>query len=345
MIFQKRTDFMPGVTGLALGGTAQFPITRDFHIESMWIAVTFTVGTSMSTANADAIQNIIQRVQLNISDGARTRNVVDVSGAGLLEYAVQTLGSLDRNTASAIGTNTTGAKTLYYPLFCSHPQIEDPTGSLFLLPAPRFNANPTLTVQLSTQAQMDTNATPTFALTGTATVRLIINRRQVNRANWPTLDWELAEQAVAYAATGNSQIFELPIPGSYTGIMLRDYTSSSARGTIQTSGGENKLSLLGTVIRRFDFTDLQMENDATVNLYPATWNNMSGTAFLDFLTDKRGESGGDLGSALDANILAASGARLQLVQDITGGATAQRKYLFHRVFGNLNPLKFGGKAK
>jgi hypothetical protein len=342
MLFQKRQDFTATQTGLALGSTITFPITREFHVESIDLVIVATPSAAMATANADALQNIVNRVQLQISDGARTRNVVDVTGSGLIEYGMQTAGGLDRNTATNLGTNpSSGAKTLVYPIYCAHPQLDDPVGSTFLLPFPRYNSNPVLTVQFATQVQMDTNATPTFAVSA-LTAKIIVRRRQVNRANWPTLDWELAELSGAYPNTGNSQMYELQIPGSYTGVMMRDYQGLSTRGFIETTGGENKLQLLGTVLRRFTMSDLQLENDRSVELYPATWNNITGTAYLDFLSDKTGESSPDLGSVLDANILAASGARLQLLQDITGGSNYARRYLTHRVFGNLSALKFGG---
>lgn len=341
MLFQKRTDFTPTQSGLALGQTIQFQLTREFHVEALWLKVVVTPSAAMATANADALQNIVQRVQLQISDGARTRNVVDVSGAALLDFAYETAGGFDRNTSTNFGTNpSSGAKTLFYPIYCSHPQVEDPIGSVFLLPFPRYNTNPVLQVQFSTQAQMDTNATPTFAVSA-MTASVVIMRRQVNRPNWPTVDWELAEITQSYPTTGNSQLYELQIPGSYTGILLRDYTDLNTRAFIETSGGENKLQLLGTVLRRFQCLSVQAENDVSANLFPATWNNPAGNAYLDFISDKTGETSGDLGSVLDANILAASGARLQLLQDITGGTNVKRSYVTHRVFGNLTALKIG----
>lgn len=342
MLFQKRQDYSATQSGLVLGQTITFPITREFHVESIELFVNFTPSAAMATPNADYIQNLVQRVQLTISDGARTRNVVDVTGTGLLEYAMQVGSGLDRNTQANIGTNpNAGAKLLVYPIYCAHPQLDDPVGSTFLLPFPRYNTNPTLTVQFSTQGQMDVNATPTFALSALSAY-IVVKRRQVNRANWPTLDWELAEVSAAYPNTGNSQLYELQIPGSYTGIMMRDYQGLGTRGFIETTGGQNSLQLLGTVIRRFQMSQIQAENDRTLDLYPATWNNITGTGYLDFISDKTGESSPDLGSVLDANILAASGARLQLLQDITGGTNYSRRYLTHRVFGNLTALKFGG---
>jgi len=343
MIFTKRTDFLPEQTGIALGATIRQELTREFHIESIWVRLKVTPTAAMATANADALQNILQRVQLSVSDGARTRNVVDASGAGLLEFHQQIVGALDRSTAALIGTNpASGEKIFYYPIWFSHPQISDPVGSIFLLPAPRYNSNPVLTLTVSSQAQMDVNLTPTFA--ATCKIQVIVNRRQVTSANWPTLDTEIAEYEQSYAATGNGQLYELQIPGSYTGLLLRDYTSTSARGSIQTAGGENKLQFLGTVLRRFQVENIMAENDVSVNMYPATWNNFGGLYYLDFLTDKVGEASADLGSVLDANILQTTGARLQLLQDITGGAGVKRKYLHHRVFGKLSALKFGAPA-
>jgi len=346
MIFQKRQDFLPQRTGIALGETVRFELTREFHIESIDIRVTVVPSVDMATANPDGIQNILRRVQLQISDGARTRNVVDVEGPSLLELTRQWKGGLDRNTHAAIGTNPAAASTtiLYYPVFFSHPQIEDPIGSSLLLPAPRFNSNPVLSLRFATQAEMDVNAAPEFALTSLA-VQVIINRRQVTIANWPTYDTELAENQVAYTAVGNGQLYELQIPGSYTGILLRDYTSVSARGSIQVAGGENRLQILGTVLRRFQVENIQAENDRSLWNYPATWASFAGSYYLDFLTDKTGESCGELGSVLDANILQASGARVQLLQDITGGAGVLRKYVTHRIFGNLQPFKLSSIKK
>jgi len=344
MLFQKRQDFLPKQSSLALGQTIQFQITREFHVESLLLRVDVTPSAAFATAAADGITGIVNRMQLNVSDGARTRNVVDCSGAGLLEYAWHVQGGLDRQTQAVFQTTpAAGAKTIYYPIYASHPKIDDPVGSTLLLPFPRYNANPTLTVQFATQAQLDTNATPTFAVSALSAY-LLVNRRQVNRANWPTLDWELAEINVPYPNTGNSQLYEFQIPGSYTGILMRDYQGLGTRAFLETSGGENKLQLLGSVIRRFRVADVLAENDfnSRINSGTASYTNPSAVAFMDFISDKSGESAPDLGSVLDANILAASGARLQLLQDITGGTNFSRSYVTHRVFGNLTSLKFGG---
>lgn len=297
----------------------------------------------MATANADSIQNLLNRVQLTVSDGARTRNIVDVSGAGLLEYGKQLLPALDRNTIAAVGVNNTAAKVITYPIWFGHPQLQDPTGSVLLLPAPRFTSNPVLNLTFSTQAQMDTNGAATFAIAAGITCRLIILRRQVTMPDFPFYDTELAEIATAYATTGNSQLTELQIPGSYTGILSRCYTSVSARGDTTPAGGQHVLQLLGTVIRRFQFPDLEKLNDYSADGGASPVFN--GSYYLDFLSDKAGVTSGELGSTLNANIAVASGARFQLLDDVTGGAGVQIKRVTHRIFGDLSDLKFGNRRK
>lgn len=340
MLFPKRQDFTPTQSGLALGSVIRFELTREFHIEALYLVVNMTQSAAMATDVADYPQAIVNRVQVQISDGNQNRNVVDASGPALLELANQWIGGLDRDTASWVNTaDASNAKKLVYPIFFTHPQLSDPIGSVMLLPAPRLNTNPVVTVTFASQAQMDSNATPTFAVSALSAY-LIIIRRQVNRPKFPIFNTEIAELEAAYATTGNAQLYELQIPGSYTGIMLRDYTSLAVRASIQTANGENRLQILGTVLRRFRVEDLQTENDYSVRLYPATYINFAGTYYLDFLSDKNGEVAGDLGSVLDANILQASGSRIQMLQDITGGANVKRKFVTHRIFGNLKDLKF-----
>lgn len=382
MIFQKRQDFLPSQTLTFPNGVARWEITREFHIESIVLQVDFTLTGAVTTKGPDGLAAVLKNVKLQISDGARTRNVVDVSGPGLLEYHMQTAGMLDTCTLMAINTQTVptnGYPTrMFYPIWFSHPQLADPVGSALLLPAPRYNSNPVLTVTLGTVADVDQSAaSAAFAASAGIKITPIINRRQVTVANWPTYDTELAELFKDYTATGNGQLYELQIPGSYTGILLRDYVGAAAsvkRRSIQTPAGENRLQILGTVLRRFSTEQIQAENEfsmcrlwggaftvATALVVPwlfppqttvdatdaatSTPSLQCGSYYLDFLADKVGETAGELGSVLDANILQASGARIQLLQDITTAAVCRRYYLTHRIFGNLNAFKISSIRK
>lgn len=339
MLFTRRSDMTPTQSSLALGQTIRFELTREFHIESIMLKVAVTVSGVMATASADKILDLVKKVKFNVSDGARTRTPIDVSGVALIEIAKKWQGGIDRRTQLAIGGNAATTYNITYPIYFVHPQVDDPIGSTLLLPAPRFNANPVLEVQFASQADMDTNAAPTFAVSALSAY-CVVNRRQVTKTKWPTFDTELIELEQAYPTTGNNQLYELQIPGSYTGILLRGYTSAVARGDVGVAGGEFKLQLLGTVIRRFRLLDLQDEQDTSVYRNLAA-DDFVGGYYLDFLTDKSGQSSSDFGSVLDANILSASGARVQLLQDITGGAGVKIKYCTHRIFGDLSGAKLG----
>jgi hypothetical protein len=343
MLFTKRQDFTPA-QAFALGDQVTFELTREFHIAEIFVELSFTIasGEDMATAAADGITGLLARAQVSVSDGAQNRNVVDVSGQGLLERELNTVGTLDVATMTQFRANPDDqAVILRYPIRFLLAQLPDPIASVFLLPAPRFNSNPVVTLTFATQSQLDTHATPTLALT-TPTVRLVVNRRQVNRSQFPTYNTELSEISTPFPTTGNSQLTELQIPGSYTAVLLRDYASLTSRAFIETAGGENRIQLLGTVVRRFRCADVLAENQRSMVNYIGTGvpNNIAGAANLDFLADKSGTVGPDLGSVLDGNILQATGARVQLLQDITGGANIRRSIVTHRVYGNLSQLKF-----
>lgn len=336
MIFPKRQDFLTPQTGLALGQTLQFDFTTDFHIAEIFIIVTAVGSGNIKTSSADGLLGLLKKATLQVSDGSQNRNPVDASGVGLLEYAMQTVGTLDRGTLAAKGVTAINGNTyrIVYPIMFQMPQLSDPVASVFLLPAPRFNSKPVLTLQLATQADLDTDVAPTAAFSSIR-VDILVNRRQVGILKWPTYNTELQEIEVAYPATGADLLYEMQALGSYTMLGFRCYTSATARGDV--SGGEFRLQLLGTALRRFRLADIQDENDRSL-FNPSV--GFSGSYWLDFLTDQAGGGQvGELGSVLDANITAGSGARLQLIQNITGGAAVKIRYMTHRVFGDIKNLK------
>jgi hypothetical protein len=119
MFFQQRPDYLYNPTPLqtttiAVGTGSQdvrIALQRNFPIESIRVQVTFDAVNRSTTAsllpmtcpNPDGLQNILKRVNLQISDGVRTRTVIDASGPDLLEMAVNTRGSLDTLTEMALG--------------------------------------------------------------------------------------------------------------------------------------------------------------------------------------------------------------------------------------------------
>lgn len=346
MLFPLRLDYTESKT-FTLGSSVSFELTREFHIEEILVKVAFTCSGVMATDNADGVQNILKRASLTVADGARTRNVVDCSGPGLLEYYNQVNGQLDYTTQNTVGTDTAAAKELTYPIPFGLPNLDDPGHSYLLLPTPRFNSNPVLRLDFSSQAEMDGHATPTFAITG-GTVTLIIKRRSVLSKSWPTYDCELLESTLAIPTTGRIS-YELQSPGSYTGILMRTYTAAATRGDITSSGGQWILELLGTNNRRWTPAHLQTLNTYSKHPLIGTTGVLGYNYFLDFLSDMNGAQATEFGSVLDANLAVTTGARNRITFDATGGTGVQCKFVTHRIYGVLDNLKMltrvGKKSK
>lgn len=365
MMFPLRQDYLGPFTANTLGSIVQREITREFLISSIFIVAQATLTDPAATDSVDGALNLIKRVTLNVTDGARTRNVVDCSGVGLIEYASKIKG-IDQATAmaahSALADNDVLQVT--YPIYFAHPQMQDPERSMFLLPCNRFTTNPLLTIYFGAQSDLDINAAPTLTITGGITYFVIINRFQVGVENWPIFDTELVEQTVSYPSSGANQIFELPTPGSYTAIMIRGYSGAATaltRNWNLIANGDYRLAVLGTNLRRVQGFMTELDNESTSNRWGQTlgepfganvnqaWTGSVGGVgclMFDFLSDFDGNSviHADFGSVLDTNGLIKTGARAQIIGDIAGGTGVQNKYLWHRIFGDLSSLKAALKA-
>lgn len=367
MLFQKKQDYiLPVQSDYSFGGQVRFQITREYPIESIFLVCDATI-THTTTANplADGLLAMIRRVTLNGPDGSRNRNVVDASGAALVELCKQWGGELDRSTLAIV--NSTGTPVaittatnyqFVIPIFFCPPNIDDPLGSALLLPADRYNADLQLQVQLGAAGDL-------FGTVGDAALTrfrmtAIVNRRIVDRKNWPILDAELTELSQDFVANGNNQLTEIPITGYYTGILIRGYRSSVAnlltrRGDVSVTtlgdlsadiANDWDIRMAGNVMRRFRLADLQRENDMSAAHGSAQGDVLAGSYFLDFVQDRPGAASGDvtsvLNSLLNANIPLNAGTRIFLRQEINAyGATApvRVKYLLHRIYGNLEGLK------
>ncbi len=367
MQFEKKQDviFPRETNSFTAGGVATFDITRELPVESMFLKMTWSVsGYSAPTFLADGPLAHVRRMVLNGADGARTRNAVDASGVGLIEYSKHLTGCIDPITGSQVNSNraagtyapTFAASTDYsviYPIHFAMPNLEDPLSSVFLLPVDRYNANPQLQVQFGAAADVISAGTFTAQ---TARLSLLINRRIVNRLNWPIVDAEIGELRKDFAATGADQDFDIPITGYYTGILQRQYRTNAIRGALDAatigdySDADNtnfsKIELSGNTLRRFRMADVEYENDLSEATGSGQGDQLAGSFLHDFLSDRVGSDAGDpgvaLGSCLNANIPLNSGARLTIkhnVQVLTAGQT-RAHMLYHRFFANIKDLQF-----
>lgn len=345
--FPKRQDFLPAVTGLALGRTVQFEIPRDFPVEAIFIRARVTQTGAIATASADGLLGIIKNIQLKISDGADSRNPVDCSGRLLLERHLQISGNLSTDVADAKDATTAVTRNIDYPLYMVLPQAESPLSEMFILPVTRYNVNPVLSITIASQSDIDVNGTPTFAATVDLSITVI--RRQITVAQFPVLDWDLTEVSKDFTTTVTTERFELPQPGNYTGILIATQTSSSARGNVAPNAGtltegDWSLEFLSNKLRRFRLKDLELENQLSItpvdqDLY------FAGSYYLDFLSDRPGATtADDLGSILSVNAASGTGARFNIIQNVVGGSGVRVRYLLHRVYGNLAELTRFGQA-
>src|SRR5512136_2903414 len=239
MLWPKREDFLPATT-VGYANTYRFEITREFPIEAIvlslrWNPLSITGTTAGYRPKPDCPGSMFKRITLTVADGARTRNVVDLSGGGLYEY--------NKNVASNNGlpetyfqryggSNITTVNVGFVwdlPIYFGLPNLADPLSSLLLLPAPRYNSNLVLQVTMADSfkdAFLCGNADN--AMTETMTLTVHVFRREVKDANWLYFDTELAEQQWNLQASSSGQMLELQVPGSYTGILLRGFGASSA---------------------------------------------------------------------------------------------------------------------
>jgi hypothetical protein len=345
MLYPKRVSVLPPITGLTLGASAQIPITREFYLDSIMLEFTINVGTAAATLSFDGLAALIKRIQFSIADGQSNRNVIDASGGRLLKYGWQVRGGLDYSTLYALTTsaNASGTYVITVPLLFKHPQISDPIGSLFMLPLPRYNTNPTLNITLGNQSDVDKNSSPTFALgTNKIQIRVITNKRQVDNVQTPPVDLEMVEQVFTSTVSGSNQLYEMQVPGSYTGMTI-DCTLGNTPQDPTITGGQFTLQYLGNVLRQQRFVDIQIENQLSVagGYTGAGVSPFPGLIHFDFLHDGFGLEVGELGSVLNTNVLAGSGARVQLLSDLNGSTSspANLNIFWHRVFGDLSPLK------
>jgi hypothetical protein len=347
MIFQKRGLNVNSRSGNALGSTVQFELGQEFPILAILLIVTLTPTAVMATQNGDGILNIVKRLKLSVQDGGQNRNVVDATGAGLIEYARQVNSFMSANTAAAINVNSTAARTIVYPIFCSLPNVSDPVSPSLALPVHRYDQKPILEVQLASQAEMDTNGTPTFAVSAGVTLTVAVQRAFVNIRDFPFINWELVENSVTFSGNQTQARTRLPVPGAITGLLLRGYPTSASRGDV-TSNANLSVNIAGSDIFQTRWRDLAEWNELSLPTLSTNFGNVTlpdrASVFFDFLSDESGHTL-DFGSVLNVNGLAGSGVAAELVHDFAyTNTTTKLNLLYHRILGDIRPFIAGRRS-
>lgn len=319
------------------------------------VAGTITGALTYTTMGLIALLNTIT---LEVNDGSTNRYQTNSSGAALMRRAARILNGYDTATLSALGANLNAAETassgssagtynICIPLLFKHPQISDPIGSATMLPLPRYNTNPKLTVifdQLAAAISTNHGATLTIG-----SPYVIQNFRQVDNIIFPTLDTQFQEKVVQITGTGANQNVYLDVPGNYTAIDI--YSANSSGVGADISGGLWFLEILGQTLRSFNLSDVKrqeqfsMGNDSYYSKGAGAYTDLfPGFYHLDFLHDGFGMEVGELGSLLNSNVLAGSGSLVQMQMNI--GSTGSVSFAYERIMGDLSPytLQFNTAA-
>lgn len=343
-LFQPIIDQLPMQTGITLGQTIRFPMTRDFAREGFVIVVQPTVSGVAATIAPEGIFSLIKRVRLFANDGGQNRALVDSDSMSIVQRHLQYNNNIDTATLSAF-SNAFGSatqKTFRIPHFFPPGELEDPARSMMLANFPRFNNDPQLEIQIGSQADVDTNGAPTFAISALR-IWVIDLKRYVTSDAWQFLKTDFVTSEQAFTQNQAAQRYTMPIPGWHFACGMRPYSSATALGDISQADGLFRISALNVTERTIQTLDLLSINQfsqpsdvgAAAN---GTQRAILGTTqWFDWLTDLTGASVTNLDTLLNSNPYVALGTGPQVIGDINGGAGKKIVFMHDRCYGDTTP--------
>jgi len=338
-----------------LGTSVSVPIDRTWPLEEIRVQLYVTTGGTIPTVTnlVDASLNYVKRITLETNDGVQPRKVVDYSGVGLIESALQLAGNVDRMTAECrrlIQTSSTYRITYRVPLV--HPAIYGPLRTQMLCPVHLHPQDPKLTIDFNPAASCYSANAPSVI-----GADVLLCRREITKAvndavlaNGGFIPMDLVESSYTFPLTGAEYRFQIPTPGVYANLLMRGYlgganvTRDDVHVTTVGSEGVVRIESGGTVISEWKNHQLRSINEDSqsgdfdnpagttmaIARWPGQWN-------LDFLTDGIVDAD-ELGSCLDCNLPAASGLKMELIGTTATVATnASTLYVGgYRFFGDLS---------
>lgn len=308
---QRFTPFNPPSMNLAtstiLGTSQQWSVERTWPIEELVLNILFTVTTALAptvagtTDSYDGILNLAQRITFAVNDGRVSRNTIDVSGVGLLEYLTQAAFNLDSGTNHLIGLVNagvnipTGQYQLSYRIPMVDPMIGEGLRSRMYLPVHKFSQDPVLKITFNTLANMGYGS----GVIGNVYVETQLIRR-VPTANSEAklintaprdqggifktgyIPFDLVETQYALPIGQNAEVkLDIPLPGSYVLMVVRQYRGGStiSRNVVDNSGiGDTvangfgnetqwRMEVGGGTIRSWRWRQLRTNNDSSRPIY------------------------------------------------------------------------------
>lgn len=331
-----------------LGTTIDFQLRdRGFWLEGIILTVTARLGAAVSSYKANGLLGVIKSVELSVNerdDGQRSViSIGENAGMLLTEFAAQELGFMDARTVDdcfATGADDTIIQASV-PILFRNPLLPEPVAYRTCLPLPRYGSDPVLKVGLESAANIATTFT-TEQLGGSAgTERVRLDALMLYRdvvdpdGSYPHWKQELASHKKTWAATGKQTDEDIPSGGMFTGLLVQNYTSTSARATVQSSAYTEDWSLEVGMRNVFRGPERQLQALNSLSRGAMFKAGSSGTSlfaasfFLDFLADTTMTDVFHLRSALDANVEALKGGKVRLVAGNVGTASTW-SHVMHR---------------
>lgn len=241
------------VQNFTIGGPpVVFDIPRVSAISRINVYVTGVIGTVAATGAIEGLPKLVQSVLLRgtVTGSAVFEPISGLSGPDLAELAQFTDGTLPMKSGAL---TTAAAFGFHIPLnfrdsfFRGMGANGQPASLLTAIPA--FNMSGlTLTITPATQAQVDVNAIPTFALT-TGTIYVEIDQYYPNTlpANYnfirSSIELSLVDTGIV---TANPRQLQIAAGGHYTNMLFRSFSGANAKQT--EFGGAPFLTPNGDII-------------------------------------------------------------------------------------------------
>lgn len=316
-----------------------------------------TAGTAITGAAWGGLAAVVKEIRVMINDqpaGGGQRNVVQVSGVGLLSYLRQVGDPLDRQTQvgytsdpAGIPTSTTVQLAYYIPL--RHPQLSEPFGAVTALPlSSKFLATDVWVEvdlwDIAASGTVFTTNPPSYAASNAALLQPHLLEMD---ENFPYLRTELrTDTGFSTSATANVP-YEFVSGGIITGFLVQGFSaalgSATTRSTLLSTGGQMRLEYGRTVVGRTNEAFAQALNDRSSGyLYPnnapaiGTGGQLSarmfaGESYFDFLTQGRGQDAFSLASTFDLNTDALGGDKFRLYFNDLASASRPIHVTYHKL--------------
>lgn len=341
MNYQKIVETV-SLGSVTLGARTSYTIRRRrLWLEAVFVRAWVTTGAEViASQTGDRIFQLFKNIELQIHDGS-PRSFCRSSGAGLVEWSQREGGPLDSETLWHIGQSMTASITrcVTIPIWIRPAHMEDPIGQYLALPLPSLNEEPVLHLDFATSDEVAPTAGATDSITGVR-VELEFHFRDVMAREPLYFPSEIIENLKVWS--GGEQDYELPNTGFLCGILARNWSSSTARGSAladtTTYADTWRIEYGSKVIHKGSVWGLARSSEVfggqnfPRNPTPAVDGNWPYWAswYRDFLRDTPDSGAFNAASALNLNTLALGGDKCRVVGSNTV-ANAQTKFVHRKI--------------